>query len=153
MTFWQKFKTGADKRWLHLTAGVMWSGVGIFLTKFAVGWLLPVHWSVQASMTFLGILLAFAIYFLGFSKLAKKNIRRIQDLEHEKPCLFAFQEWKSYPLVALMIALGIFLRLHAPIPKTYLAVMYIGIGASIHYYQHLWGQRTAAVSVVSTGDD
>ena len=57
----------------------------------------------------------------------------------EKPCLFAFQEWHSYPLVLFMIALGIGLRKYSPIPKPLLGIMYLGIGggiggASIHYY-------------------
>jgi hypothetical protein len=75
---------------------------------------------------------------LGFSLLAKKNIQRIQRLP-DKTCVFAFQEWTSYPLIAVMITMGILLR-HSSIPKTLLAPMYIGIGggliiASLHYYR------------------
>ncbi len=94
-------------------------------------------------MTLAGVLLASAIYYFGFSKLAKKNIQRITDMAGDKICIFAFQEWTSYPLVIVMISLGIFLRMYSPIPKPLLAVMYIGIGgslflASLHYYKHIW---------------
>jgi len=98
-----------------------------------------------------GLLLAAIIYVFGFSKLAGKNIRRISNLTGDKICLLAFQEWTSYPLVIVMISLGIFLRIYSPILKPLLAVMYIGIGgslflASLHYYEHIWETDIAGVS-------
>ena len=93
-------------------------------------------------MTLAGALLASAIFYFGFSKLAKKNIQRINDMVGDKICIFAFQEWKSYPLVVVMIGLGISLRKFFPIPKPYLSILYIGIGgglflSSLYYYKHL----------------
>jgi len=93
-------------------------------------------------MTLAGVLLASAIYFFGFSKLAKKNIQRLTDMAGDKICIFAFQEWTSYPLVVVMIGLGISLRNFLPIPKPYLASLYIGIGgglflSSLYYYLYL----------------
>ena len=109
------------------------------LCKLAYGWLLPVAFPQVLWMTIAGILLASAIYYFGFSKLAKKNIQRINDMVGDKICIFAFQEWKSYPLVVIMIGLGISLRNYLPIPKPYLAILYIGIGgglslSSLHFY-------------------
>jgi len=97
-------------------------------------------------MTFAGVLLASAIFYFGFSKLAKKNIQRITDMAGDKICLFAFQEWTSYPLVVVMIGMGISLRNFLPIPKPYLAIAYIGIGgglflSSLYYYLHLLQAR------------
>ena len=71
--------------------------------------------------------------------LLMKNSRRIQNLESDQPCLFAFQEWHSYPLVLVMIGLGITLRKFTPIPKPLLGILYLGIGgglsgASLVYY-------------------
>lgn len=93
-------------------------------------------------MTFAGVLLASAIFYFGFSKLAKKNIQRVTDMAGDKICIFAFQEWTSYPLVVVMIGLGLSLRNLLPIPKPYLAILYIGIGgglflSSLYYYKHL----------------
>ena len=89
-----------------------------------------------------GLLLATGIYFLGFSKLARKNINRIRGLKGEKVCLFAFQGWTSYPLVAFMISVGIYLRAYSTFPKSMLAILYLGIGgglfsASLHYFAHI----------------
>jgi len=109
----------------------MWSGVGIMLFAFAANWLGAVRsWTVSL-LILTGLLLAAGIYFFGFSKLASSNIQRILNIPKERVCLFAFQKWTSYPLVLVMIAMGIYLRIYSPIPKPYLAILYIGLGASL----------------------
>jgi uncharacterized membrane protein len=138
------YRPAVGKRWLFLAAEAVWLGVGIMLIEFASGWL-----QVSASpIAYLiaGIALATCIYFFGFSKLARKNIRRIQSINLKRICLFAFQEWRSYPLVLVMIFLGIYLRMYSPIPKPLLAVLYIGIGggllsSSLHYFKHAFDSR------------
>ena len=139
----KKWKPGMAKKWLYSSAGLMWSAVGVMLCYLAYGWLKPIPIDRWILLTLGGILLAVIMYAFGFSKLADKNIQRISNLTGDKICLFAFQEWTSYPLVIVMISLGIFLRMYSPIPKPLLAAMYIGIGgslflASLHYYKHIW---------------
>ena len=139
----KKWKPGMAKKWLYSSAGLMWSAVGVMLCYLASGWLKPIPIDRWILLTLGGVLLAVIMYAFGFSKLADKNIRRISNLTGDKICLFAFQEWTSYPLVIVMISLGIFLRMYSPIPKPLLAVMYIGIGgslflASLHFYKHIW---------------
>jgi uncharacterized membrane protein len=138
------YRPAVGKRWLYFTAGAVWLGVGIMLIEFASGWLKlaasPVIYLIA------GVALATCIYFLGFSKLARKNIRRIQAISLKRICLFAFQEWRSYPLVLFMIFLGIYLRAYSPIPKPLLAVLYIGIGggllsSSLHYFNQVLALR------------
>ncbi len=112
------------------------------LLSLAFDWLKTAPTDEAALLALLGVLLASCIYIFGFSKLAARNIRRIESIPGEKNCLFAFQGWTSYPLVLVMISLGIFLRKYSPIPKPLLASVYIGIGgglfaASLHYYFHL----------------
>ena len=126
-----KWTPATRKIWLHLTAGIMWSGVGIMLLVFAATWLEPVHSWMVIPLLFAGLLLAAAIYFFGFSKLASNNVQRIIKIPRERVCLFAFQKWTSYPLVLVMVAMGIYLRRYSPIPKPDLAVLYIGLGASL----------------------
>jgi hypothetical protein len=126
-----KWTPATKKIWLHLTAGIMWSGVGIMLSVFAVTWLGLVHsWTVLLLIS-AGLLLAAAIYFYGFSKLASNNVQRIIAIPKERVCLFAFQKWTSYPLVLVMVAMGIYLRRYSPIPKPDLAILYLGLGASL----------------------
>lgn len=126
-----KWTPAARKIWLHLTAGIMWSGVGIMLLVFAATWLEPVHSWMLVLLLFAGLILAAGIYFFGFSKLASNNVQRIIKIPRERVCLFAFQKWTSYPLVLVMVAMGIYLRRYSPIPKPDLAVLYIGLGASL----------------------
>lgn len=126
-----KWTPATKKIWLHLTAGIMWSGVGIMLVAFAANWLGLVHSWTALLLILAGLLLAAGIYFFGFSKLASRNVQRIVAIPKEQVCLFAFQKWTSYPLVLVMIAMGIYLRHYSPIPKPYLASIYIGLGASL----------------------
>ena len=132
-------KPGVPKNILSLTAGLMWTGVGIFLISLAWGWITNPAVDQRWIYWLAGCILAGVIYRYGFSRLSKKNQQRIQAHPEDTPCLFAFQEWHSYPLVLFMIALGITLRKYTPIPKPLLGILYIGIGgglaaASIHYY-------------------
>ena len=142
-----KIKPGAQKFWLQLLAGLMWSGVGMMLIRFAWRWLTEVELSTEVLLLIAGFILAGAIYFWGFSKLAGKNIRRIEAIPNQKPCLFAFQAWSSYPLVAVMIAMGIYLRVYSSFPHSLLAIAYLGLGggllgSSLHYYAHLFNSQT-----------
>jgi hypothetical protein len=97
--------------------------------------------SQALSMGSMGLISALAAYRLGFSKIALKNISRLCILP-DKTCIFAFQAWKSYLIIILMILLGITLR-HSPIPRPYLAVIYTTIGgalffSSFHFYSRIW---------------
>ncbi len=132
---------GVKKIWLQLLAGLMWSGVGIMLISLASRWLGLVKAFQTILLVLAGASLA-AIYYFGFSKMAVKNVRRIDAYAQERVCLFAFQKWTSYPLVLFMVSLGIYLRVYSPIPKPLLAILYIGIGgslflSSIHYYSRV----------------
>lgn len=145
-----KLKPAAPKTWLMMLAGSMWLGVGLMLDGFAFRWLRLADFSTIALFSTCGLFLAAGIYRFGFSKLADKNIQRIRNLAGEKACLFAFQAWSSYPLVAVMISLGIYLRVYSPIPKPVLASGYLGIGmalfsASLHYFTYLIQRRQAGV--------
>jgi hypothetical protein len=136
----KKLYPGVNKIWLQLAAGLMWSGVGIMLISIAATrWLKLFPWGELALVILAGGILGSGIYWFGFSRMARENIRRIEAYVKERVCLFAFQKWSSYPLVAFMVGLGIYLRLYSPFPKPLLSIVYIGIGvglfaSSIHYY-------------------
>ncbi|MEW6404263.1 MAG: hypothetical protein AB1649_20895 [Chloroflexota bacterium] len=137
-----QYRPAVGKSWLYVLAGLVWLGAGIMLIGFAARWLKLVSFPTSILLLLCGMALAAGIYFFGFSKLAGKNIRRICGMFEERICLFAFQEWKSYPLVLFMIALGIYLRIYSPVPKPLLAVLYLGIGgglasSSLRYFIHV----------------
>jgi hypothetical protein len=88
-----------------------------------------------------GVIIALAANRFGFTHLARKNIDRILSLP-DRAGIFAFQAPKSYILIAGMMLLGIILR-NSPLPKPYLAIIYVAIGgallqASLNYFGRLY---------------
>ena len=59
-----------------------------------------------AGLELVGLVVAVAALQWGFSGIARRNICRLRQLS-DKGCFFAFQAWKSYLIIAFMIALGI----------------------------------------------
>ena len=138
---WRKLKPAVNRKWLILISGIMWSGVGVFLNTLAFRWLKSFELLPLVVVILSGLLLGFAIAKFGFGMVAQKNIDRI-FVYPEQVCVFAFQEWRSYILIAVMMTMGIFMRTTGLIPKYILAPMYIGIGtalflASFRYYKSL----------------
>ena len=129
------------KRWLLLLAGLMWTGVGVLLSSLAVIWLMKSLSTVSILLGILGVAISIAANRFQFTRLALKNISRILTA-NDRVCLFSFQAWTGYLIIAVMMSTGIFLR-NSAIPKPYLAAVYIGIGgallqASFNYYRHFF---------------
>lgn len=134
------------KNSLHITAGLMWSAVGLVLFSYIPEWLAPLPKGESLWYIAFGLVLAGLIAVFGFSRLAAKNIQRIHNLPGTKQSLLLFQKWTSYPLILVMISMGIYLRKYSPIPGSYLAVIYLGIGgglfiSSFQYYLVIWKER------------
>ena len=123
-------KPAVNNRWLLILSGLMWTGVGVLLNTLAIKWLAVYSAMEIIITTIIGLLSGFLVARFGFNKIVHKNIRRIQNYP-DKVCLFAFQEWKSYLLIAVMMSMGIFLRRTALIPKLWIAPVYIAIGLAL----------------------
>ena len=150
----KSLKPAVSKTWLIALAGLMWSVVGLVLCRLAYYWLAVIHWKGAVPLELLGIVLALMAHQFCFSRIAQKNIARLSLLT-EKTCIFAFQRWKSYFLIGLMIILGIALR-NLAIPRPYLATLYTTIGgalflASLQYYGYLWRIVTQRGSCLPPG--
>jgi len=129
------------RAWLLILAGLMWMAVGLMLSRFAYNWLSILPQTAAWPPALLGVALAVVIYRFGFGNIARKNAQRIHALT-EKVCLFAFQEWKSYLIIVVMMTTGILLR-SSSIPRQWLAVLYVAIGgglflSSFHYYTQFY---------------
>lgn len=127
--FIQDYRPAAHKIWLYGLAGIVWLGVGIMLVVFSSRWLKPIALAPMLGLILAGLVLAAPIYYFVFSKLAQKNIRRIGAYAKERVCLFAFQEWKSYPLVAFMVSLGVTCAAIRPFPSLYWRFFIWGLAA------------------------
>jgi hypothetical protein len=137
-----KLKPATPICWLIAAAGFTWSAVGILLCSMAYGWLDSLILRTALLSGTAGMIGMWAVYHFFFSAIALKNIDRLSLLP-DKACFFAFQAWRSYFIIVVMVALGTILR-HSPIPKEYLAALYMTIGgalllSSLHYYSRLLG--------------
>ncbi len=120
---------GVDRHLLLFFAGMIWLGVGMLLLHFSFLWL---HSLPMKSLVFfagMGIVIALTISRFGFSRIVDKNVNRILPMEGKR-CAFAFMSWKSYPLVAIMVTVGILIR-RSVVPKPYLSLLYTGIGLAL----------------------
>lgn len=128
-----------NRRWLMLAAGVLWSAVGIMLSIMACYWISGLDWPLNGIGVFVGFGSGVAIYRYGFSKIALKNIGRIEE-KPDLACFFAFLSWRSYLLILLMILLGHTIR-HAHLPLVVPAVIYAGIGTGLALASGLYYHR------------
>ena len=145
MNLIETLKPGVGKFWLYFTAAIVWSGVGIYLDFLAARWSKELNPNSTIKIIGGGLVLAAAIYLVMFKRFADQNIIRIRDMKGKRICFFAFQRWTGYPLVVIMMSMGVYLRLYSPIPKPYLAILYLGIGsslfiASFRYYRTIFNQ-------------
>ncbi len=129
-TLLQSLKPGIPKRYLLFVAAIAWTFAGGMLLfrgftfmNSQTSWL----WA-KISVSFIG---GIVFYFVLFSKISLKHIRRIVNLEYERPCAFSFFDWKSYGLMAIMISSGVLLRMSGIIPVAYLSVFYIAMGTPL----------------------
>lgn len=136
----EKWKPGVSKSILLLMAGLLWFGVGMMLDAQAYKWLKAESTDTLYLAAAIGFLAALMIHHFGFLRVVDKNLARILPMQG-RHCVFAFMPWKNYILILIMISAGILLR-HSPIPKKYLAALYVAIGtalilSSIRYLRYL----------------
>ncbi len=140
-TLLKRLKPAAHQKWLIMISGISWAGVGIFLSFLAFKWLRLYDWKTIIIVNLIGIPIGLFKAFFVFSKVSKRNIKRILQLP-QYACVFAFQDWKSYGLIVVMMGTGIYLRTNPAIPKYYLAPVYIAVGvalffSSFRYFRYL----------------
>jgi hypothetical protein len=136
-----KYNPAVTNRWHIALAGVTWGLVGLLLCRYSYGWLAPLQFPRAILFGFLGVLIAAIVYWYGMSKIARKNLSRLQAIKG-KTCIFGFLTWRSYVNIALMVTLGVTLR-HSAVPKDYLSLVYTSMGGglllgSIQYYRSLF---------------
>ena len=124
-----KYKPAVTKNVLLFLAGFVWTCVGTMLLFLAFSWLSKAPNANSTVFVSAGIVLALLVHHFGFLRIVDKNLKRILPMD-DKKCVFSFISWKSYLIIAVMIAMGTTLRRSA-IPKQYLAVVYIGIGLAL----------------------
>jgi hypothetical protein len=124
----------------HLfAAGLLWSLVGLGLTVTGAHWILTAGhgWAIPALALAVAAGLAKARWVLR--KTARRTGERIER-RGDGRCIGGFLSWKSWLLVAAMMALGRLLRA-SPLPPLARGAIYAGIGVALAVASlSLWGR-------------
>jgi hypothetical protein len=117
-------KPATTRRGLLFMAGTAWAIAGGILAYRGVRFIdeAALHPVVLFLVGAVGGALFFAFMF---RRVSARHIARIQNIAHERPCLFSFLSWKSYIMMTLMISLGVLLRSASFIPRDGLGTFYI----------------------------
>jgi hypothetical protein len=123
--FFQKIKPGVPKRYLLLVAGMIWMFAGGFLAYRGE------HMLPGMSHFWIGFISSFVIgiglFLLFFIKISIKHIHRITSLEILRPCVFSFFNLKGYMMMAMMIGMGVTLRLTHLVDPEILGYFYMAM--------------------------
>ncbi|HEY6951210.1 MAG TPA: hypothetical protein VI758_02315 [Bacteroidota bacterium] len=133
-----RYNPAVTNPWLIGLAGTTWGLVGLLLCRYSYGWLAPLQPEHAAYFVLAGIAIAVVVYRFGMSRIAQKNLQRLQSITGKR-CVFGFLTWKSYVNIAVMVTMGVTLR-HSAVPKDYLSLVYTSMGGSllmgsVHYFR------------------
>ena len=126
----KKLKPGVPRRVLLFVAGLVWTFAGGMLLFRGISALIE-KTDFPLLRFFVSLAAGVLFYVLVFDKISLKHSRRILLLPEERPCLFAFFNFRSYLIMALMISMGIALRMSNIIPQDYLQLFYITMGTPL----------------------
>jgi hypothetical protein len=126
----QKINFRVNKRCLLFIAAFVWTFAGVMLLYKGYSFMDNIGnslWIMLVPSIAGGLL----FYILVFSRISLKHVTRILSLRDEKNSIFAFFSAKSYILMAIMISVGIALRITGMVSSGYLTVMYIVMGVPL----------------------
>lgn len=123
------FKIAADK--LLLVAGIVWVIAGVNIVNIGIGayqhdygW---IFW-----LLLLGSLVIFTLFHvLIFTKMVGKHAKRIHGYAEEKVFILKFFDRQSYFMMAIMMTVGIGLRVSGLVPDWFIAFFYTGLGIAL----------------------
>jgi drug/metabolite transporter superfamily protein YnfA len=139
-----RLKPAVPKHWLIAIAGLVWSAAGGMLCHMAWSWLrppaAPAYHRPGSGRPGAGH--RFPPAHAG--RIARRNMDRICTYA-ERGCVFAFQAWRSYLMILVMIAMGSFLR-HTMISAGDSGPLYTAMGgalilSSLAYFFLFWQVR------------
>lgn len=120
---WKRIKPGVPRKVHLFAAALLWTVVGILLLYRGWNWIHPVEngWFLAAALG-LGTLKSRFI----LDRSARRSIQRIVRLQ-DGTCLGAVYSWKTWLLVAFMMASGMVLRIFFD-PGPYIGMIYCTVG-------------------------
>jgi len=128
--FMNKYKPGVPKRHLLLVAALIWASAGGMLGARGAAYLSGArdHLLLRYGIA----LLAGVVFFLlVFARISLKHVTRIRAIDVVHPCLFSFFNFRSYLMMAVMIAAGVTLRALHLVDPVLLGGFYLCMGTPL----------------------
>lgn len=139
-------KPGVPKRVLLFVAAIVWTFAGSMLL-FKGSKMLDTGNHLLWLQLICTLACGIVFYLKLFSKLSLKHTLRILNMKEELPCLFSFFNFRSYLMMALMISMGITLRINGWVAPLYLSFLYLMMSVPLlissvrFYYTGLYYKR------------
>jgi|ERR1035437_9042269 hypothetical protein len=140
MDLLQTLKPSIPKRYLLLVAALVWTFAGgILLFKgISLFFKYPELLVLKIAISVIG---GGLFYLFLFSKISNKHIKRILNIEIDRPCFFSFFNVRSYVLMTIMISSGILLKKFGVISPEYLSIIDTTMGiplflSAFRFYTH-----------------
>jgi hypothetical protein len=119
----QKITPRVARRNLLLVACGVWLTAGGMLLWRSLAYFSPTPcWPAKNLAAIAGGVLFFRAMFL---RISSKHIKRIENMQHERPCFFSFFNLRSYGIMGVMITAGVAVRTAHVVGNEYLSLFYI----------------------------
>ena len=143
------------KQALIAVAGIVWLIAGLNVAVLGVRAAIDMRGVTTIIVLALvgGAVAIFCAFHSMFSKLVKKNVQRIADLEGERHLVFRFFDRKSYVMMALMMSFGIGMRAADIFPDWFIAFFYTGLGLALSLAGASYIARGVRGISLSDGDE
>lgn len=128
----KSMKYGVNKQALLFIAGLVWIVAGANILRIGImTWMHDSHhWLFKVAETTVVFLLFFVFIF---RRLYYKHTRRIEQKKEEKNCPFSFFDVKGWLVMALMISMGVTIRIFRLLPDAFISVFYTGLSLALTF--------------------
>lgn len=139
-------KHGVSRHILLITAGIVWTIAGANILRIGI-----ITWQQSSQAWLFQMAEATAVFLLFFifvfRKLYYKHTRRIEEKQSDQNCPFSFFDAKGWIIMALMISIGIVVRVFHLLPDSFISVFYTGlaialIATGILFIRYWWKIKT-----------
>ena len=124
------YKPDITKKGLLLIASVIWFGAGFFLIQRGYFYILENSHHILFHFM-IGFTTGIFFFFVLFFSFSKKIIKRIVNLNSEKPNIFSIISFRDYFMMILFIGIGLYLRRTCTFDHINFSIAYTCIGIAL----------------------
>ena len=112
---------------LLLVAAIVWLFAGSFVVDVGI------HAATEPwdSNMAIGFAIVFALFFIMFLNICRKHIKRIKSYDDEMTGIIKFLDPPAYIVLAVMVGIGLSVRISDLVPESIIAFFYTGLGFAL----------------------